>query len=97
MERDVRYLAGWLSGILEVEVVHPAATVSKSEERDGVGVAVSMGVLHRRRLGEGHLLSKRNELIRYIARKGRHESYGAAGAIVVEAHESKRLSQIGRH
>ncbi len=54
--------------------MHPSATVGEPVEGDGVGVAVGMGMLHRRCLSEGHHLPGLDALARALARVGSRDS-----------------------
>ena len=68
-----------------MEVVHPSAAVGEPVEGDGVGVAVAVVVLHRRRLGEGHQLAGLDALARALTMVGGHVSNVYSGALRVEA------------
>jgi len=74
-----------LPKLLGTEVVHPSATVGEPVESDGVGVAVAVVVLHRRRLGEGHQLPSLDDPARALARVGSRVSNVYPGTRGVEA------------
>jgi len=77
--------ASWLPRLVVTEVVRPSATVGKPVEGDGVGVAVAVVVLHRRRLGEGHQLAGLDAFTRALARVGGRVSNVSSGALWVVA------------
>ena len=85
--------ASWLSELVGIEVVRPSATVGEPVEGDGVGVAVAVVVLHRRRLGEDHHLSGLDALIGALARVGSRKSNAHTGALGVIANEAKCLNR----
>ena len=82
-----------MSELVVIEVVRPSATVGEPVEGDGVGVAVAVVVLHRRRLGEGHHLSGLDALIGALARKGSRKSNSEGGTFGVVANEAKSLNR----
>ena len=71
--------------------MHPSATVGEPVEGDGVGVAVAVRVLHRRRLAEGHHLPGLDALTGPITRVGCGDT-NTATTIVGEACKSRSLT-----
>jgi len=74
--------------------MHPSSTVGEPVESDCVGLAVAVGVLKRRRLGEGYHFPGPEALNSALARVDRLAPNSYAFALLIVPHGAKGLRRI---